>query len=169
MTDDRRARFAEMVEPHVDLLYRAARRYANSPADAEDIAQEALLRAFRGVDRFDGRHPRAWLATIVRNTAISRSGRRAELVGDAYDRALTRRHDASNNPEVAVLDDTLCPLLETALDDLPASHRDVIDAVDVLGLSYQETATALSIPIGTVMSRLRRGRRRLRDTVPCNV
>lgn len=136
-----------------------ARRFTCCDACADDLTQETLLRAFRGLDRFDGRYPRAWLATIVRNGAITRSRQRRHDILHAPDMHAAA---ATLEPEHVVLDQTLDGRLHTALADLPASLLDVVEAVDIRGLSYREAAVALGVPIGTVMSRLHRARRRLR-------
>lgn len=170
MRDTAWAEFAEVIAPHVELVRRLARRYSCCDACADDLTQEALLRALRGLDRFDGRHPRAWLATIVRNGAITRSRqRRHDPLHDPDSHAAA----ATFEPEHVVLDQTLDARLHAALGHLPDHMLDVVEAVDMRGLSYREAAAALDMPIGTVMSRLHRARRRLRhalavdNLVPC--
>jgi len=143
-----------------------ARSLTNSGADAEDLVQETLLRAFRSIDRFDGRHPRAWLLTIVRNAESNRHRRRPELLDDPDQ---LERHEGwgsiARSTEELVLDAQFDPVVQQAFERLPAKLRVVVELVDLDGLCYQEAADALGVPIGTVMSRLHRARRRIRDRV----
>ncbi|MGH9182649.1 MAG: RNA polymerase sigma factor [Acidimicrobiales bacterium] len=147
MTEIASGQFTEAVAP------RLARRLTCCDACADDLTQETLLRAFRSFGRFDGRHPRAWLAT----------GSESIVAPAAWE------------PEHVAVDQVLGDRLHGALPDLPETFRAVVDAVDIRGLSYDEAAAALGVPIGTVMSRLHRARRRLRHalgvrgpaTLPC--
>ncbi len=162
------AAFARHVEPEIDTLYRVALTLTRHPADAEDLVQEALLRAFRSICQFDGRYPRAWLLTILRNTHFSRlRKKRPEILDDPSDGYLSRhgRDDPANEPEAILVDLTLDDSLAAALDDLSSNQRQVVEFVDVNGLSYQEAADALGVPIGTIMSRLHRARARLRGAL----
>ena len=135
------------------------------PADAEDLVQDTLVRAYRGIDRFDGAHPRAWLLTIVRNTHINRHRRRRpSLLRDAStaDTVLERLSPPAPASEDVVLSTQFDAVVADALADLPDKHRAVIALVDVDGMTYQQAADALGIPRGTVMSRLHRARARIR-------
>jgi RNA polymerase sigma-70 factor, ECF subfamily len=157
--------FREYVVPELDVLLRVAQRVTGRAADAEDLVQETLIRAYRAVDRFDGRHPRAWLLTILRNT-WKNMNRRARLPTVDDEQALVNvpAHgaDGRNAPEELVVDSYLSTELVTGLQQLPDTFRQVVMLVDVDGLTYEETADTLGIPTGTVMSRLHRARRRLR-------
>ncbi|MGH9014458.1 MAG: RNA polymerase sigma factor [Acidimicrobiia bacterium] len=158
--------FQEQVVPEIDVLYRVGLSITRSHADAEDLVQDTLLRAYRAIDRFDGRHPRAWLLTILRNAQVNRSRRRRpDLLHDPDE--LTRRaattEDASAAPEEAAVAGVLDEHLGGALDALPVKFRQVVDLIDVSELSYREAAEVLGVPVGTVMSRLSRARKRLRD------
>jgi len=154
------------VVPEIDVLYRVALSITRSHADAEDLVQDTLVRAYRSIDRFDGRHPRAWLLTILRNAQINRTRRRRpDLLHDPDE--VTRRaattEDPSAQPEDAAMVDVLDERLGAALDALPIKFRQAVDLIDVSELSYQEAAEVLGVPAGTVMSRLSRARKRLRD------
>ena len=127
--------------------------------------QETLLRAYRSIDRFDGRHPRAWLLTILRNAERNRHRRRRPgLLDDPDDaeRLADGDGDEATPEDVAVSDDFTATVV-AAYHDLPDPFREVAELVDVQGLSYAEAAEALGIKVGTVMSRLHRARRRIRE------
>lgn len=151
--------------PELELLYRTAWSLTRSEADAQDLVQDTMVRALRAIDRFDGRYPRAWLLTIMRNANINRvTKKRPDLLDDpdaTFERST--RHADVDDPESLVVE----PVFEAEVDDafnaLPEAFHQVIELVDLNGLSYQEAADVLDIPIGTVMSRLHRGRKRIRD------
>lgn len=156
--------FRRYVLPEVDVLLRVAMSTTRNAADAEDLVQDTLLRAYRAIDRFDGRHPRAWLLTILRNAQVNRvRRRRPELMRDpeAGDRLLESQtpHDSA---ESVVIGEAFDATVEDAFKHLPDKFRQVIELVDLHDLSYQEAAEVLDVPIGTIMSRLHRARRRIR-------
>ncbi len=159
------ARFREQVLPELPVLLRVARRLTRDPVDAEDLVQDTLVRAYRAFERFDGRHPRAWLLTILRNTHINLvRKRRPDLLDDEVAarvpaRGADGRQDGTD--EQARRDD-LDPIVRDALASLSPNHRAVVALVDLDGLSYQEAADLLDVPIGTVMSRLHRARAKVR-------
>ena len=164
---ERQRRFSDWIVPELPFLARVSRSMSRTGAQAEDLAQDTLLKAYRSIDRFDGRYPRAWLFRIARNTAINRDRRRREQVAmdeESMDRVPDREPGASD-PAVQVDDAVYDELLENALDALPPDFRVLIQLVDVEGMRYQEAADLLDIPVGTVMSRLHRARRRLRAAV----
>lgn len=162
-----RARFRHYILPELELLHAMARRLTRTPTEAEDLVQDTMLRAFRAIERFDGRYPRAWVLTILRNTHVNRiRKKRPDLAFDpdatfgrlpADDGRDTVSEDAVN----AVAD----PDMVAALGGLTDDHRAVLALVDVDGLSYREAAELLEVPIGTVMSRLHRARRNLRTAL----
>lgn len=154
--------FARFVVPELDVLLRVAMTMTAQPADAEDLVQDTLLRAYRSIGTFDGAHPRAWLLTIMRNAQVNRTRRRRPVLLENPDTALDHPADPAGNPEQALLDAAFDTAVDQALRALPVRHRQVVYLVDVAGLSYAETATALGIPAGTVMSRLHRARARIR-------
>jgi RNA polymerase sigma-70 factor (ECF subfamily) len=160
------AAFERYVLPEMEVLLRVATSITRDPVDAEDLVQETVLRAYRAIDRFDGRHPRAWLLTIMRNAQINRvRRRRPELLRDP-DATLDRLADQGEGGESAetlVVEPTFDAVVEQAYRSLPEKFRQVVDMVDLNGLSYQEAADVLDIPVGTVMSRLHRARNRIRN------
>lgn len=162
----RREAFATHVEPEIPVLLRVARSLTGSAADAEDLVQETLIRAYRAMDQFDGAHPRAWLLTILRNTASNlRRRTRPELVEDwaaLSDPKPAFGAERPGTPQDAALADALDDDLERAVAALDQRFRSVVVMVDVHGLTYAECARALGIPVGTVMSRLSRARDRMR-------
>jgi RNA polymerase sigma-70 factor, ECF subfamily len=161
--DARNERFATYVVPEIEVLLRVARTITPDYADAEDLVQDRLVRAFRAIDRFDGAHPRAWLLTILRNTQINRSRRqRPELLADP-ERALSDTTGGDESVEALVVGATFDAVVEDAVRNLPDRFRRAVELVDVDGLRYAEAAQVLGVPVGTVMSRLHRARRRIRD------
>ena len=163
--DPRRAAFRDYVVPELDVLLRVARRLTRDAAEAEDLAQDTLLRAYRALDRFDGRYPRAWLLTILRNTHYNRlRKRRPDLLDDEVAHRLPARgvDGRQEGTEERALHDHFDPLVRDALASLSANHRAVIALVDLDGLTYQEAADLLGVPVGTVMSRLHRARAKVR-------
>lgn len=156
--------FERYVLPEIEVLLRVANSLTHNHAEAEDLVQDTLLRAYRGIDGFDGRHPRAWLLTILRNTHINRNRRRRpELLRDpdaATDRMISAASDERTD---AGTDDEIDVEIIRALDSLDEPFRRVVELVDIDGLSYAEAAEVLDVPVGTVMSRLHRARSRIRD------
>lgn len=156
--------FERYVVPELDVLLRVAMSLTHNSADAEDLVQDTLLRAYGAIERFDGRYPRAWLLTIMRNAQVNRiRRRRPELIRDpeAGDRMLESQtpHDSAEDD---ALRNAFDAAVEEALDALPDKFKRVVRLVDLDGLSYQEAADVVGVPIGTVMSRLHRARRRIR-------
>lgn len=158
--------FRTHVEPELEILFRVAMTLTRSKADAEDLVQETLVRAFRALDTFDGKYPRAWLLTILRNTNINlHRRRRPDLVEDWA--TVTDAKPAFGAPTDASAEDAVVDLilnedLEAAINSLDPRFRTVLLLVDVDSLSYAEAAETLGVPIGTIMSRLSRARERVR-------
>lgn len=158
-------RFRHYVTPELAVLLRVARRLTGSPQDAEDVVQETLIRAYRSIDRFDGRHPRAWLLTILRNVSHNLYRKKRPQLADSAEQLLqlpAAGPEGRSGPEERVLDGVLEAEIADALLALSQSFREVVLLVDVEGLSYQEAADVLGVPTGTVMSRLHRARRKMR-------
>jgi RNA polymerase sigma-70 factor (ECF subfamily) len=166
MASDNVQRFEELIVPEMPFLARVARSMSHSAAEADDLAQETLVKAFRAIDSFDGAYPRAWLARIARNTAINRDQRNREFLL-AEEGTVEPEPDPGevSDPQEIVISQVVDEDLKRALDELPPAFRVLVQMVDVEEMSYQEAADALEIPIGTVMSRLHRARNRLRKSL----
>jgi RNA polymerase sigma-70 factor (ECF subfamily) len=157
----------------LDSLYRTALRLTHVPADAEDLVQETYLKAFRAADRFEpGTNLKAWLFTILHNTARNRVRDRMRAAVTFDSETVERAADAPpdvaagrfvDTPETLLLRETLDPDLKAAIEGLPEAFRQAVWLRDVEEFSYAEIADMLSIPPGTVMSRISRGRRMLFD------
>jgi RNA polymerase sigma-70 factor, ECF subfamily len=162
---DAGARFEQYVVPELEVLYRVARSLTRNDADAEDLVQDTLLRAYRAIDRFDGRYPRAWLLTILRNANINRARKKQAILLDDPDATFERTEAPPGQavqPEELVVGPVFDAVVEDAYRALPVPFRQVVDLVDLNGLAYAEAAEVLDIPVGTVMSRLHRARKRIR-------
>jgi RNA polymerase sigma-70 factor (ECF subfamily) len=158
----------------LDSLYRTALRLTRVPADAEDLVQETYLKAFRAADRFEpGTNLKAWLFTILHNTARNRARDRARDTVAVDSEAVDRAADAPpvggygrvETPESLLLRNTLGPQLQAAIDRLPPAFRQAVWLRDVEEFSYADIAAMLEIPAGTVMSRISRGRRMLYEAL----
>jgi RNA polymerase sigma-70 factor (ECF subfamily) len=170
---DETATFEAEALACLDSLYRTALRLTRVPADAEDLVQDTYLKAFRAANRFEpGTNLKAWLFTILHNTALNRFRDRSRqpLVydSDTVDRAADASSDLrdarfAETPETLLLAETLDPDLKAAVDALPDTFRQAVWLRDVEEFSYSEIARMLTIPVGTVMSRISRGRRLLFD------
>jgi RNA polymerase sigma-70 factor (ECF subfamily) len=163
---EKRARFDAQVLPHLDAAYRFARWLARSPADADDVLQEAMLRAFRGFDGLRGGDVKAWLFTIVRNchlTGAAQRDRRGFVPlpdeGDPQHAALV---SSAPGPESASMRRDEERSLARLLEHLPPEHREVLILREIEELDYREIAAVTQVPIGTVMSRLARARAALK-------
>ncbi len=167
-TSDRAAHdaFAQYVLPELDVLARVATSITRRPADAEDLVQDTLLRAYRSIEGFDGRHPRAWLLTIMRNAEVNRTRRRRPELLDDPDVALGRLaavpSAGSRAPEDIVVGDQFDGVVADAFGALPDKFRRALELIDLDGLTYAEAAHVLDVPEGTVMSRVHRARKRIR-------
>jgi RNA polymerase sigma-70 factor (ECF subfamily) len=155
-----RARFEQLVMPHVDAAFSLARWLLRGRSDAEDVAQEAMLRAFRFFRGFHGGDARAWLLQIVRNTCYTwlEKNRPVELMTE-FDEELYPQSGAT--PESLAIAGDNRERLTRALEALPPRFREVLVLRELEGCSYKEIASITSIPMGTVMSALARARQRL--------
>jgi RNA polymerase sigma-70 factor, ECF subfamily len=158
--------FARFVLPELEVLARVATSITRRPADAEDLVQDTLLRAYRSIEGFDGRHPRAWLLTIMRNAEVNRTRRRRpELLRDPdveLGRLAAAPSGAGQAPEDILVGEVFDGAVADAFGALPEKFRRVLELVDLDGLTYAEAAQVLAVPEGTVMSRVHRARKRIR-------
>ena len=171
---DRRKRFEDEALPHLDALYTMAIRLARNPDDANDLLQETVLRAYRFFHQFEsGTNCRAWMLTILFNNfrngyrKYSREQPASSL--EEFERKVEgeslRTDPSGSNPEAMLAGQGMEGEIESALKGLRAEFREAILLVDVEELSYQEVSGVLNVPIGTVKSRVSRGRAILRDTL----
>ena len=170
MSDESQSRrFQEIALPHLDAAYNLARWLVRNDADAQDIVQEAFLRAFKSFSGFRGTSGRPWLLAIVRNTSYTwLKARRGAQLEVPYDDEVENEAegqpypaDRESNPEAILAASEERQLFDAALETLPIEFREAVVLRDVEELSYKEIASVAAIPIGTVMSRLARGRRLL--------
>jgi RNA polymerase sigma factor (sigma-70 family) len=170
--DDDHARFAKLVMPHLGDAYSLARWITGNRADAEDVVQDACLRAFHGIGGLADGSARPWVLTVVRNTAYTwlRKNRPSAVLVvedlEAVETAQAIHGDSeSDTPETALIAKVDARQLEAAVAALPTPYRETVVLRDVQGLSYREIAEVTGVPIGTVMSRLARARRTLVATL----
>jgi RNA polymerase sigma-70 factor, ECF subfamily len=168
-SDIKRSRFESNVAPHLDAAYNLARWLTGNDQDAEDVVQEAMLRAFMYFDGFRGGDARSWILKIVRNTCFTwlEANRPSEISRMAMDELedITTPLVCSGlaeDPETVALRRTTALQLNSAMAAIPAAFREVVVLREMEGFSYKEIATVVDAPIGTVMSRLARGRAELR-------
>jgi len=158
------ARFEQAAMPHFDAAYNLARWLTRSAGDADDVVQEAFLRAFTFFDSFRGGDGRAWLFSIVRNTCYTwlRKNRTQDLMTE-FDETLHSGDGQTGSPESLQLRRADTEIVREALEKLPAEFREVLVLREMEGLSYKEIAEISGVALGTVMSRLARARKRLHD------
>lgn len=162
-------RFEAVVLPHLNAAYGLARYLLRNDADADDVVQESFLRALRHFGGFRGegeRQSRAWVLAIVRNMAYTwQHRRRAEASATEFDETIHSEAAAGEHPGSELARRDSHATLAEALDRLPHDLREVIVLREIEGLSYKEIGDVVDVPIGTVMSRLSRARRRLQHAV----
>jgi RNA polymerase sigma-70 factor (ECF subfamily) len=157
-------RFEQLIVPHLEAAYNLARWLVGNPADAEDIVQEAFLRALRFFDGFRGGDSRAWLLKIVRNTSYSwvRKNRPTQLA-DEFDETIHSGEKMSETGESKLLSSVESERVRKALEDLPIAFREVLVLREIEGFSYKEISEVTGVAMGTVMSSLSRARHKLRE------
>ena len=158
------ASFETVILPHLDAAYNLARWLTRNDADAEDVVQEAYLRAFRFFGGFHGEDGRAWLLGIVRNTSYTwmQQNRSAQLNTPLDDET----HEAESHdldPEALLLQKADAQMLRQAVEELPLEFREVLVLRELDEMSYKQIAAVADLPLGTVMSRLARARKRLQQ------
>jgi RNA polymerase sigma factor (sigma-70 family) len=159
---DKSGRFNQLVVPHLDAAYNYARWLTRNGPDAEDVAHEAMMRALQFFDSFNREQVRPWLLTIVRNTFYTwlKKNRPLELAEPLNDELTATGGDSADPREIAIVNADRRALAQ-AIERLPREYREPIVLREMEELSYHEIAEILEIPIGTVMSRLARARKRL--------
>jgi RNA polymerase sigma factor (sigma-70 family) len=164
--ESRLASFERLLLPHLDAAYNLARWISGNNQDAEDMVQEAYLRALKSFDGFRGGDGRAWLLTIVRNTCYTwLQQNRSNELSTAFDEEIHNAHEEAPSPETLLLRSADRELVKKALQELAVDFREVLIMRELEGLSYKEIAGVAAIPIGTVMSRLARARTQLSKCV----
>jgi RNA polymerase sigma-70 factor (ECF subfamily) len=173
---DRKRRFELLALPHLDAAFNLARWLAGNTADAEDVVQDAYLRAFRYFDAWQGGNFRVWLLTIVRNSFFTwaKENRSSRLVfhpeaptGDTAEAETTAWGTPPRDPEALLMERIDSQTLARLMERLPTEYREVLLLREVEDLAYKEIAEVCGVPIGTVMSRLARARLALRKLVRC--
>jgi RNA polymerase sigma-70 factor (ECF subfamily) len=167
------SRFEKRVLPHLDAAYNLARWLTRNDQDAQDVVQDALVRALRFEAGQVGSNPRAWFLAVVRNCAWSwlEKNRPAEMVAIDDAPAAAAEAEANmpvardSNPEVVLLQSAQAKLVNLALEELPAAFREAVVLRELEDLSYKEIAWVSGVPVGTVMSRISRGREMLRRAI----
>jgi RNA polymerase sigma-70 factor (ECF subfamily) len=159
------ALFEETILPHLNAAYNLARWLTRNEDDAKDVVQEAYLRAFRFFDGFRGGDGKAWLMAVVRNTCLTwRRRERGNVMAIPFDET-AHGSDRAANVEARLVEEAGLGALRNCIESLPVEYREVIVMRELEELSYRDIAEAASLPIGTVMSRLARARKRLEDCV----
>ena len=160
-------RFERLVEANYSSLFGTALRLTRDREDANDLAQEALVRAYEAFDRFDGNNFKAWLLRILTNLYINRYRQKRRVAGttslDDDDNTIQPVAPAEELPDRQLLDTMLASEVEEALAAIPDVFRLAVVLSDIEGMSYDEIAEVMEVPVGTVRSRIARGRSALRD------
>jgi RNA polymerase sigma-70 factor, ECF subfamily len=157
--------FDEVVLPHLNAAHRLARWMMRNEHDAEDVVQEASLRALRYFRTFTGGDGRAWFLRIVRNTCSGWRGHRLEALTDPFDEERHRSAQPLSDPETLLLQTDDVTLIARAMRTLPARFHRLLVLRELEGLSYRQLADVMRIPMGTVMSRLSRARQALKHAL----
>ena len=158
--------FEQTILPHLDAAHNLARWLTRDDADAEDIVQEACLRAFKFFGSYRGENSRSWLLAIVRNTYFTwRQQNRIKNLTTAFDEEVHGTDNDIPTPEAILVNTVNVDLLKDALEKLPDEYREVVILRELEGLSYKEIADVANVPLGTVMSRLARARNQLQQAL----
>jgi len=167
---DKLARFDQSIMPHMDAAYNLARWLSNNDSDAQDVVQEAYLRAFKFFGGFRGGDSRAWLLRIVRNAFYDwlKKNRGAEAE-EPFDEELHDTTDQTGAPDALLLEKADHELLHKAIAELPVEFREILVLRELEGFSYKEISDVAGVPLGTVMSRLARAREHLRTLLATRI
>jgi RNA polymerase sigma factor (sigma-70 family) len=163
---DKQSRFEATILPHLDAAYNLARWLTRNDHDAQDVVQDAFLRAFKFFGGFRGGNGRSWLLSIVRNTCYNwlEKNRRKEL-GTVFDEEIHLLEDTAATPEMRLSQNLDRELVRHVVAELPVEFREIIILRELEEMSYKEIAEIADIPIGTVMSRLARARKLLQESL----
>jgi RNA polymerase sigma-70 factor (ECF subfamily) len=159
------APFEDVVLPHLDAAYRLALWMMRNEHDAEDVVQDACLRALRYFRTFVGGDGRAWFLRIVRNACLDAHGHRMEALTDPFDEERHPSEESVSNPEMMLVHVDEAAAITRALRSLPERFRELLVLRELEDLSYKELADVIGVPMGTIMSGLSRARRALRDAL----
>jgi RNA polymerase sigma-70 factor (ECF subfamily) len=159
----KRALFEQAILPHLNAAYNLARWLTRNGHDAEDLVQEAFLRAFRSFETFQGQDARTWLLSVVRNTCFTWLKKKRSQPTLEFDEQMHSATDQSPDAESVLLNQAALGSLQDCLEALPLEFREVIILRELEELSYKEISDIAHVPIGTVMSRLARARKRLQE------
>ena len=168
--DTKTDQFEVVILPLFGAAYNLARWLVRDDRDAEDVVQEAFMRAFKFFGSYRGGDSRSWLLTIVRNTCYTwlQQNRSREL-SDPIDDMLDEVGVSIENPETLMMHEVDAQLVRQALEELPIEFREILIMREMEELSYKQISTIADLPLGTVMSRLARGRQRLRDLLAARI
>jgi RNA polymerase sigma factor (sigma-70 family) len=159
----RLARFEQSIIPHLNAAYNLARWLTRNTDDAEDLVQEAYLRAFRSFDTFEGADAKAWLLTVVRNTCFTWLKKKGGQPVVEFDEQMHSGGEESLDAEAVLVNQAALGALNGCLKGLPLEFREAIVLRELEELSYKEISEIARVPVGTVMSRIARGRKRLQQ------
>jgi RNA polymerase sigma factor (sigma-70 family) len=157
------ALFEQSIVPHLNAAFNLARWLTRNSHDAEDLVQESYLRAFRSFETFQGQDGKAWLLTVVRNTCFTWLKKKGVRSAVEFDEQMHSSADDTPNAESVLLNQSALGSLNDCLEALPVEFRETIILRELEELSYKEIADIVRVPVGTVMSRLARGRKRLQQ------
>jgi len=158
----KQALFEQTIMPHLNAAYNLARWMTRNGDDAEDLVQEAFLRAYRSFETFQGNDARAWLLAVVRNTCFTWLKRKGQATVE-FDEQIHGSDDETPSTESVLLNEAALGSLQGCLEGLPLEFREVIILRELEELSYKQISEVARVPVGTVMSRLARGRKRLQQ------
>ena len=167
---DKHAKFEDLIMPHLDAAYNLAHWLIRNTSDAEDVVQEAFLRAFRFLDGFQGGNSRAWLLSIVRNVSYDwlRANRnKKEII--QFDEELHSPEQIVSGSELTLMRTSQQQVIRQAIEELPVGIREVTILRELEGVPYREIAEIVQVPVGTVMSRLARARNQLQRCLPARL
>jgi RNA polymerase sigma-70 factor (ECF subfamily) len=159
----KRTLFEQTFMPHLNAAYNLARWLTRNGDDAEDLVQDAYLRAFRSFDTFQGEDSRAWLLAVVRNTCLTWLRKKGHAPTAEFDEQVHSAADESPSAESILLNRAALGSLHDCLEALPLEFREAIVLRELEELSYKEISEIARVPVGTVMSRIARGRKRLQQ------